>query len=86
MRHLCHLYITTHIVGKHVSWMLLDNGAIINIMPLSILKKLDRNEADLILADVVMINFTREITKPIGILPADIIVGGNTMMMTFFVM
>lgn len=86
MRHLRHLYITAHIDGKHVSRVLLDNGASINILPLSMLKKINRNEVDLILANMVMTNFIREITKPIDVLPVDIIIEGNTTMMTFFVM
>lgn len=55
-------------------------------MPLLTLKKLGQDETDLIPADVVMTNFTRKTTRPLGVLPADIIVGGSTTMQVFFVM
>lgn len=66
--------------------MLLDNGASINILSLLTLKKLDRDETNLILADVVMTNFTEETTRPLSMLPANITVGGNTTTSVFFVM
>lgn len=84
-RHLCTPYTTAQIDENLVSRALVDNGASINIMPLSMLK-LGRNEIDLILVDDVMTNFTREKAKLIGVLLADITIGGSTTMSAFFVM
>lgn len=85
-RHLHPLYITTKIVGKLVSRLLLDNEAYINIMTLSTLKKLGRDETDHILTDVVMTDFTSKTTRSLDVLPTDITVGSSMMMSTFFVM
>lgn len=86
MKHLRPLYITAQINGKPVSRLLLDKRASINIVPLSTLKKLDRNETILIPTDVVITNFIGETTKPADIVSADIIIGGSMTMLTFFVM
>lgn len=85
-RHLRPLYITAQIDGKHVSWVLLDNGASINIITLSTLRKPSRDKIDLIPTDVVMANFTTKMTRPLDVLLADITVKGSTMMSTFLVM
>lgn len=66
--------------------MLLDNGASINIMPLSTLKKPGQDETDLIPVNVVMTNFTGETERSLRVLPDDIAIRGSTMTLAFFVM
>ena len=55
------------------------------MMPLRMLRALGRGIGDLIEAEVSVSAFTGEISKTLGVLPIDIILGGNTSLSSFFV-
>ena len=55
------------------------------MMPLMMLRTLGRGIGDLIETKVYVSAFTREVSKTLGVLPNDIIVGGNSSLSTFFV-
>lgn len=50
----------------------------INILPTSMLKKLNKQEHDLIPTKVTMNNFVRRVTKTKGILPIEIMIGNKS--------
>ena len=79
------LYVRAHFNGKLVSKVLVDNGSIINVMPLRMLRALGRDIGDLIEIEVSVLAFTGEISKTLGELPIDIIVGSKPSLLAFFV-
>ena len=68
-QHLKPLYIKVHIDGGLVNMVLVDNGATINIMYVSMLSKLAKIGKDLTPSDMVVNDFTKEATKTKGIIP-----------------
>ncbi|CAL9024528.1 unnamed protein product [Prunus brigantina] len=71
-RYLKPLYISAHVEGVPVSKVFVDCGATVNILPYSLMKKLDNSKAGLIPSDVVMSSFVGDKSKPIGVLPVSI--------------
>ncbi|XP_058208205.1 uncharacterized protein LOC131321220 [Rhododendron vialii] len=57
VRHLKPLYIMVHINGQPINKVLIDNGAIVNILPSKMMKILNKNESDLIPTEVTVGNF-----------------------------
>ena len=66
-RHLRPLSIKAYIDGRPISRVLIDSGAIMNVIPVEILRKLGKTQKDLKGTNMKMTNFTRE-HKGIGIL------------------
>ena len=64
---------------------MIDNGSVVNVMPLRMLRALGRSFSALIEIKVSVSDFIREISKTLGVLPIDIIVGSKTSLSTFFV-
>ena len=62
-RHIRPLYVRAHFNGKPVSKVLVDNGSIVNVIRLRILRALGRGIDDLIETKVYVSAFTREISK-----------------------
>ena len=83
-RHIRPLYVRAHFNSKPVSKVLVDNGSIVNVMPLRMLKALGRGIGDLIETEVFVSTFTREISKTLSVLP-NITLGSKTSLSAFFV-
>ena len=66
-RHIRPLYVRSHFNGKPVSKVLVDNGSIVNVMPLRMLRALGRSIGDLIEIEVFVSAFTGEISKTLGL-------------------
>ena len=79
------LYVRAHFNGKLVSKVLVDNGSATNVMPLRMLRALRRSIGDLIETKGLVLAFTREISKTLGVLPIDITMGSKTSLSAFFV-
>ncbi|XP_073049441.1 uncharacterized protein [Primulina eburnea] len=84
-KHIRPLYIKAHLNGKPVSRVLIDNGSAVNVLPVRMLKRLGKNEEDLILSEVSVAAFTGKTTKTIGVFPADVTVGSMSSLCAFFV-
>ena len=69
-RHIKPLYIRSYLNGKPFSSVLIDNGLVVNIMPLRLLHSLDKGEGKLIATNITVAAFTGEVIKIIGVLPA----------------
>ncbi|XP_021822417.1 uncharacterized protein LOC110763842 [Prunus avium] len=84
-RHLKPLYISAHIEGVPISKVFVDCGATVNILPFSLMRKLDKSKEDLIPSDVVMSSFVGDKSKTIGVLPLKITVADQTRVAAFYV-
>ena len=82
-RHIKPLYVRAHVNGIQVSKVLIDNGSVVTVMPLRMLRALRKKINDLIETEVVMYAFTGEVSKTLGILPINIIIGSKTTLFAF---
>ena len=62
----------------------MDNGSIVNVMPLRMLRALGKGIGDLIKTKVSALALTGEISKTLGVLPIDITMGSKTSLSAFF--
>lgn len=68
-RHIRPVYVKAHFNWKHVSKVLIEHDSTINIMPPRMLGALERSVSDLSEIEVLVLAFTREISKIFVILP-----------------
>ena len=68
-RHIRPLYVRAHFNGKPMSKVLVDNGSVVNVMPLKMLRALGRNIGDLVETEVYASAFSGEISKTLGLTP-----------------
>ena len=84
--HLKALYMRGHLNGKSISRMLVDGGAIVNLMPYSLYKKLGGKDEELIKTNMMVSGVGRG--DPIsakGVASMELTVGSKTLATTFFV-
>ena len=84
-RHIRPLYVRAHFNGKPMSKVLEDNVSAVNVMPLRMLRALERGIGDLIGTKLFVSAFIGVISKTLGVLPIDITVGSKTSLSAFFV-
>jgi hypothetical protein len=65
--------------------MLVNTGAVVNIMPYSVLRQLGRSVEDLIKTNVTLSDFNGQASKAQGILNMDLTVGSKTVPTSFFI-
>jgi hypothetical protein len=83
--HMKPLFIRGHLDGTPIGHMLVDGGASINILPLSLFKKLDHVEGDLKRTNLSLSSFTGDPMETKGIICKLVTVGSKTVPMAFFV-
>jgi hypothetical protein len=83
--HMKLLFIRGHLDGTPVGHMLIDGGASINILLLSLLKKLGHIEGDLKCTNLSLSSFAGDPMEAKGIISKEVMVGSKTMAMAFFV-
>jgi hypothetical protein len=84
--HLKALYTKGHINGKPISRMLVDGGAIVNLMPYSLFKKLGGSDEELIKTNMTVNSVGGG--EPIGakgVISMELTIGSKTLAMTFLV-
>jgi hypothetical protein len=79
------LFIRGYLDGTPVGHMLMDGGASINILPLSLFKKLGHIEGDLKHINLSLSGFGGDPTEAKGIICKELTVGSKTMPMAFLV-
>ncbi|CAL9000159.1 unnamed protein product [Prunus brigantina] len=84
-RHLKPLFISAHVEGLPMSKVFVDCGATVNILPYSLMRKLDKSREDLIPSDVVMSSFVGDKSKTIRVLPLKITMADQTRVAAFYV-
>ena len=84
-RHIKPLYVRAHLNGRSMSKVLIDNESTVNVMPLRMLRPLERSINDMIETELAVSAFIGEVSKTLGILPIDITIGSKTALSAFFV-
>ena len=84
-QHLKPSYIKAHMDGRPINRVVVDNGAAVNILPTSMLRKLLKAENDLIATDVSISGFAGRATKIKGVIPIEVKVGSKVATVAFFV-
>jgi hypothetical protein len=84
-KHLKTLYLKGYINDHPVNKMLVDTGAIVNIMPYSVLRQLGRSAEDLIKTNITLSDFNGQASEAQGILNVDLTVGSKTVPTSFFI-
>jgi hypothetical protein len=86
VKHLKPLYVRGHIDGKPVTRMMVDGGAVVNLMPYSVFKKLQLDDGDLMKMNMVLNGFKGgEGVEAKGIISLELTVGSKTLATAFFV-
>jgi hypothetical protein len=83
--HMKPLFIRGHLDGMSIRNMLIDGGASINILLLSLFKKLGQVESDIKRTNLSLSCFVSDLTEAKGIICMELMVGSKTVPMTFFV-
>lgn len=78
------LYVRAHLYGRSMSKVLTNSRSTVNIMPLRLLKALEKNISDLIGIKVAVFAFIKEVSKILGILLIDININNKTSLSIFF--
>jgi hypothetical protein len=84
-KHLKALYLKGYINSQPLNKMLVDTGAVVNIMPYSVLHRLGRSAGDLIKTNVTLSDFNGQTSVAQGILSVDLTVGNKTVPTSFFI-
>jgi hypothetical protein len=85
VRHLRPLYVNLHANGQPLDRVLIDNGAIVNILPTKTLRLLKKTEADLMTTEVTVGNFAGGCSPAKGVIALQLQIGSRKMNTTFFV-
>jgi hypothetical protein len=83
--HMKPLFVRGHLDGTPVGHMLMDGGTSINILSLSLFKKLSHVEGDLKHTNLSLSGFAGDPMEAKGIICKELTVGSKTMPTTFFV-
>ena len=79
------LFIKVYLNGVMVNKVLVDNGAAINIMPSSTLKKINKKNSKLIQTQVIISRFASDKKDTKGSIPIDTMVGSKKSRVAFFI-
>jgi hypothetical protein len=79
------LYVLGHIDGKPISRMLIDGGAVVNLMSYSVFKKLGREDDDLVKTNLMLNGVGGNMMEASGIAFMDLTVGSKSLTTTFFI-
>nr|CAE03289.2 OSJNBb0046P18.5 [Oryza sativa Japonica Group] len=84
-QHLKPLYVNGYVNGKPMSKMMVDGGAVVNLMPYATFRKLGRNAEDLIKTNMVLKDFGGNPSETKGVLNVELTVGNKSIPTTIFV-
>jgi hypothetical protein len=84
-KHLKALYLKSYINGHLVNKMLVNTGAIVNIVSYSVLHRLGCSAKDLIKTNITLSDFNGQASEAQGVLNVDLTVGSKTILTSFFI-
>jgi hypothetical protein len=84
-QHLKSLYVWGHINGKPISRMLVDGGAVVNLMLYFIFKKLGREDEEVVKTNLTLNGMGSNPMEARGIISMELTVGSKSLTTTFFV-
>jgi hypothetical protein len=83
-RHLKALYLKGYINGQPINKMLVDTGAVVNIMLYSVLRRLGQSAGDLIKTNVTLSDFNGQTLEAQGVLSVDLTIRNKIVPTSFF--
>ena len=84
-QHLKALFVKGRVDGQPISKILIDGGAVINIMPYVMYQKLGKGDQDLTKTDMMLKDFEGNVSPAKGAVCVELTIGNKTLPMTFFV-
>jgi hypothetical protein len=84
-QHMKPLYVRDHIDERPISRMLIDGGAVINLMSYSIFKKLGRADNELVKTKLTLNGVGGNSMEARGVVSMELIVGSKSLTTTFFI-
>jgi hypothetical protein len=79
------MYLKGYINGHPVNKILVDIGAVVNIISYSVLRRLGCSAEDLIKTNVMLSDFNGQASEAQGILNVDLTMGSKTFLTSFFI-
>jgi hypothetical protein len=79
------LYVQGHIDRKPISRMLVDVGAIVNLMPYSVFKKLGREDDELVKTNLTPNSMGGNLMEAWGVVSMELTIGSKSLATTFFI-
>jgi hypothetical protein len=83
--HMKPLYVRCHINGRPISRMLVDDGAVVNLMQYSIFKKLGREDDELVKTNLTLNGMAGNLMEARGIISVELTVGSKSLATAFFI-
>jgi len=84
-RHLKALFLKGFVDAKPITKMLVDGGAVVNIVPYAMLRKLGKSNEDLTKTDMILKDFEGAVSPALGALCVDLTISSKTLPTTFFI-
>jgi hypothetical protein len=84
-QHLKPLYIQGHINRKPISRMLVDGGAVINLMSYTVFKKFEREDDELMKTNLMLNNMGGNPMEARGVISMELTIGSKSLATAFFV-
>jgi hypothetical protein len=85
MQHLKALFLKGFVNGKPITRMVVDGGAVVNLMPYTMLRKIGKSDEDLTQTDMMLMDFEGNVSPAQGAICVDLIIGSKTLPIVFFV-
>ena len=85
MYHLKPLFIKAKVEGIAINKVFVDGGAAVNLMPLTLFKKIGKNDDDLRQHNIVLSNYEGKTSNILGVIQVDLAVGTTTRSTLFMV-
>jgi hypothetical protein len=80
------LYVRDHIDGTPISRMLVDGGAVVNLMPYPLYRKLCKQDSNLIMTNMMLSDIGRNNQiESKGVTSVELTISTNTLTFAFFV-
>ena len=84
-QHLKALFVKGRVDGQPITKILIDGGAVINIMPYAVYRKLGKGDQDLTKIDMMLKDFEGNVSPVKGAICIELTIGIKTLPTTFFV-
>jgi hypothetical protein len=83
-QHMKPLYVLGHIDGRLISRILIDGGAAVNLMPYSMLKKLGREDDELVKTNLMLNGVGGNSMEARGVVSMELTIGSKSLATAFF--
>jgi hypothetical protein len=84
-QHLKALFLKGYVNGKPVTGMLVDGGAVVNLMSYTMLRKIGKSDEDLTQTDMMFVVFEGNVSPAHGAICVELTIGSKTLPVAFFV-